>query len=89
MYLGQRVREPAGLKWNADNAKHVRRQLDKIIIDIESGTFSFAEVFPESKNKDHFSDLEHQLLERRKTPEQVLFKEHVWIAHINTIGNQK
>ena len=53
MYLGERVREYAGLKWNENNAKYVRRQLDKIIIDIESETFSFAKVFPESKNKDH------------------------------------
>jgi integrase len=78
MYLGQRVREPAGLKWNEDNAKHVRRQLDKIIIDIESGTFSFAEVFPESKNKDYFAKREQQLLERSKTPDQVYFSDHVW-----------
>ncbi|MBW1764929.1 MAG: DUF3596 domain-containing protein [Deltaproteobacteria bacterium] len=78
MYLGERVREYAGLKWNENNAKYVRRQLDKIIIDIESGAFSFAKVFPESKNKDHFSEREHLLLEKSKTPDQVLFKDHVW-----------
>ena len=36
------------------NAKHVRGQLDKIHIAIESGTFKFAEVFPQSK-KGNFS----------------------------------
>ena len=47
MYLGERVREPAKLKWNDINSKFVRRQLDKIIIDIESGNFSFSQVFPD------------------------------------------
>ena len=77
MYLGERVRESAKLKWNENNSKFVRKQLDKIIVDIDSGTFSFAEVFPESKNKDYFSEREQQLLERSKTPDQVLFKDHV------------
>jgi integrase len=54
MYLGERVRESAKLKWNENNSKFVRKQLDKIIVDIDSGTFSFAEVFPESMNKDYF-----------------------------------
>jgi len=78
MYLGERVRESAKLKWNENNSKFVRKQLDKIIVDIDSGAFSFAEVFPESKNKDYFSEREQQLLERSKTPDQVLFKDHVW-----------
>ena len=32
MYLGERARESSGLTWNYKNAKHVREQLDKIII---------------------------------------------------------
>jgi integrase len=79
MYLGERVRESSGLKWNEDNAKFVRKQLDKIIMDIESVTFSFAKVFPESRRKDYFAEKEHRLLGRNKTPDQVTFNDHVWV----------
>ena len=39
MYLGERVRESSGLKWNDENEKTVRKQLDKIMVYIESGEF--------------------------------------------------
>ncbi len=74
MYLGERVRECSELGWNEKNAKLVREQLDKIIVAIKSGTFRFAQVFPQSKNRDHFSAKEREAYRLRETPEQVLCK---------------
>ena len=45
-YLGQRVREPSGLKDSAANRRLVRRQLDLILAEIENGAFEFAKRFP-------------------------------------------
>jgi len=75
IYLDERVREPAGFDWNDKNAKRVREQLDKIIVAIKSGTFKFAEVFPSSKNRDHFVQREKEVFGTKKTPDQVLCKE--------------
>jgi hypothetical protein len=36
IYLGKRVREPSGLKWNEENFKKVRRAADRIMDAIES-----------------------------------------------------
>ena len=58
IYLDERVRECAGHPWNERNAKEVRAQMDKIIVAIRSGTFRFAEVFPDSKRKDYFAEKE-------------------------------
>lgn len=71
MYLDERVRESSGLVWNEKNAKTVREQLDKIIVAIKSATFRFAEVFPESKNRDHFTAKEREVYRLKETPEQV------------------
>jgi len=78
LYLGERVREPAGLDWNERNAKHVREQLDKIIASIKSGAFRFAEVFPHSKKRNHFQEKEIQAYGLKKTPDQVLLKDYIW-----------
>jgi integrase len=78
IYLGERVREPSGLDWNEKNAKTVREQLDRIIMAIKSGTFRFAEVFPSSKNRDHFSAREKDVYGSKTTPDQVLFKDYAW-----------
>ena len=78
MYLGERVRESSDLVWNDKNAKHVREQLDKIIVGIKSDTFRYAEIFPNSKNADYFSEKERLLFGLNKTPEQVLFKDYAW-----------
>ncbi len=78
MYLGERVRESSGLDWNDKNAKNVRQQLDKIIIEIKSGSFRFAEVFPNSKKLDYFIQKEGLIFGDDKTPEQVLFKDFAW-----------
>jgi len=79
MYLGERVRESSGLTWNDKNVKHVREQLDKIIVGIKSDTFRFAEVFPKSKRAEYFAEKERLLFGLNKTPGQVFFKDHVWI----------
>ena len=79
IYLGERVRESAGLLWNEKNAKHVRGQLDKIIVDINSGAFKFANVFPNSKRASYFAEKELGLSGGNKAPDQVLFGDYVWI----------
>ena len=61
VYIGERVRESSNLPWNESNAKHVRDQLDKIIMAIKSGSFKFAEIFPNSRNKDYLSEKERLL----------------------------
>jgi integrase len=73
-YLGERVREPAGLKDTPANRLKARRQLDLVIAEIDNGVFKFAERFPHSKKKDRFSRLEGKTL--RKGPEEVLFGEY-------------
>jgi integrase len=78
MYLGERVREPSGLSWNKENAKAVRKLLDKIIVQVESNEFKFASTFPESKKKEFFTELENTILKRNKDPYHVLFKNYVW-----------
>lgn len=78
MYLGERVRGSSDLAWNDKNAKHVREQLDKIIVGIKSGTFRYAEIFPNSKKADYFSEKERLLFGLNKTPDQVLFKDYAW-----------
>jgi integrase len=50
----------------------VREQLDRIIVAIKSGTFRFAEVFPKSKNRDHFAVMEREAYPLKETPEQVV-----------------
>ena len=78
MYLGERVRESSGLKWNDENEKTVRKQLDKIMVYIESGEFRFSDTFPKSEKKELFTGLEKKVYKRNKTPDQVLFKDYVW-----------
>jgi len=75
-YLGERVREPSGLPWNEQNARTIRQQLDKIIVAINSGTFRFREVFPNSKKLDYFTEKENLLYKTNKSPDQVLFKDY-------------
>lgn len=73
-YLGERVRESSGLAWNEKTVKDVRRQLDKIILEIQSGTFRFAAVFPKSKKADHFSERERRHFKLKKRPDEVIFE---------------
>jgi integrase len=78
MYLGERVRESSGLKWNDENEKTVRKQLDKIMVYIESGKFCFSDTFPKSEKKELFTGLEEKAYKKNKTSDQILFKEYVW-----------
>jgi len=78
MYLGHRIRESSGLTWNIENAKDVRKQLDRIMVQIESKEFRFAHTFPDSPKKEFFTELEQLLLGRNRNPDQVLFKDYVW-----------
>lgn len=78
LYCGHRVRESSGLRWNNDNAKTVRNQLDKIALSIASGSFEFRTVFPKSKKVEFFYDLERKLFGRTKQPSDVIFNNYVW-----------
>ena len=88
MYLGERVRESSQLDWTAENIKHVREQLDKIVVSIKSGHFRFAEVFPASKKKDYFSEKERQLFGSGRTPGEVNFAEYAkqWYELLKSSG---
>ena len=77
-YLGERIRESSGLAWNETNAKIVRDQLDRIIVDIKSGTFKFGDVFPESKRRDYLTEKERELLDDARSPDQVFLGEYLW-----------
>lgn len=79
MYLDERVRESSDLPWNDKNARQVRKQLDKIIIEINSGDFRFTEVFPNSRRIVFFSEKERLLFGENKGPDEVIFKDYVWI----------
>jgi len=78
MYLDERVRESSGLPWNQKNAKYVRGQLDKIMVQIHSGSFKFADVFPKSKKAKYFTEKELHVFGGNKTPDQVLFRDYAW-----------
>ena len=79
MYFGERVRESSGLLWNDQNVKKVRNQLDAISVAIDSGTFSFADVFPNSRKLEYFREKERALQGSAELPEEVLFEEYAWI----------
>ena len=76
IYLGERAREPSGLDWSDKNARTVREQLDKIMVAIKSGTFRYATVFPESKNREYFAEKERTVYDLKPTPEQVNFRDY-------------
>jgi integrase len=80
MYLDERVRESSGLDWNDDNVKRVRQQLDAIAVAIDSGTFRFADVFPNSRKLVYFRQKERVLFNSKQTPEDVFFEDYagVW-----------
>lgn len=77
-YLDDRARENSGLPWNEKNAKAVREKLDKIIVTVKDGTFRFAEVFPKSKRREFFEELEREAHGLKLSPDQVLFKDFAW-----------
>ena len=74
IYLGKRIREPSGLPWNDQNVRTVRRQLDAIVVAIESGAFRFGDVFPNNKKLEYFRGKEMLLLGGKKAPDQVHFE---------------
>jgi len=76
IYLDERIRESSSLPWNDSNAKHVRDQLDKIIVAIKSDSFKFAEVFPNSRKSEYFTEKERLLFGGNLTSDQVLFKDY-------------
>ncbi len=77
-YLKEPVREPSGLVWTNENMRAVREQLDRIGVQIKSGTFRYAEVFPESKHREFFTTKERELFGFKKSPKDVVFGEYIW-----------
>ncbi len=73
-YLGERVRETSGLEDTPANQTTARKQLDLVMAEIENGVFKFAERFPHSNKKDHFTLMEGRTL--RKDPEDILFGDY-------------
>jgi len=73
-YLGERFRESSGLKDTHNNRLLLRNSLDLIAAEIKNGVFKFAERFPFSKKKLHFSRLEG--LHIKKDPTQITFREY-------------
>lgn len=73
-YFGERVRESSGLIDTRDNRLVLRRKLDLIIAETENGIFVFADRFPKSKRKAHFSNLEGRSI--KKEPDEVSFGEY-------------
>ena len=73
-YLGERVREPSGLEDSQSNREALRKQLDLVTAEIENGVFEFAERFPHSKKKDHYTLLEGKTV--IKDAGEVLFGEY-------------
>jgi len=88
MYLKKRVREPAGLSWNEKNAKKMRERLDRIIVNIKSGTFRFCQEFPESRKKDYFRNKEALVFDFNKRPDEILFLDGAeeWYSTIEAAG---
>ena len=78
VYMEERVRESSGLPWNDENAKRVRQQLDAIAVSIRSGTFKFADVFPNSQKCDYFTQKEREGISTQ-LPDQIHFKDYAWI----------
>ena len=82
-YLGERVREPSGLDDTALNRKNLRIKLNSIVAKIDNGEFSFPKIFPHSKKKNHFAELEGQLI--RLEPQDITFQDYYskWFSGMN------
>lgn len=78
IYLGERVREKAGLDDTKDNAKQVRKQLDMISAAIEARTFRYAKVFPKSRKIEYFRNKENEVYGFKKVPRDVNVKDYTW-----------
>ena len=73
-YLNNRVREPVGLGDTPQNRITIRKKLDKVLAEIDSGKFEFARRFPYSKKKEFFSILETGTYEQ--DPSSITFGEY-------------
>jgi integrase len=71
MYLDVRVRESTGLPWTDKNANDTRKDLDKVMAKIESGTFRFHEAFPLSQKCEYFREREEKAFNFKKQPGDV------------------
>ena len=70
-YLGERIREPAGMVDTAVNRVQLRSQLDLIVAEIETGNLEFAKRFPHSSKRHRITRAEGR--EYRIPPMEVTF----------------
>lgn len=76
-YLGKRIRESSGLPTNKENMKTVRGQLDRINEKILTNEFHFAEIFPQSINKDQITILERKKSGYKESPKEIGCKSYI------------
>jgi integrase len=83
-YMNQRVREPVGLPDTPENRRIIRRKLDLVMAEIDSGEFEFAKRFPYSRKKELFSIMETGTYQ--KDPSDVTFGEYFekWFSDMKT-----
>ena len=88
IYLNERVRESTGLLWNDKNAKNAREQLDKINVAVKSGSFRFADVFPDSKRRNYFAEKEREVYGRELQPNDINVGDYVltWYERLKDSG---
>lgn len=72
-YLNERVRVPSGMEYSENNINICRCQLDQIMQLIAENKLHFAIVFPKSKKKEYFTELELKILKRKPLPSELKF----------------
>ncbi|MFC1590978.1 tyrosine-type recombinase/integrase [Thermodesulfobacteriota bacterium] len=89
-YMGERVRIATGIRWNEENRKKSRKNLDTIQMKIIDGSFRFAKMFPAHKKASYFADKENKLfgIVEVITPEQVSIVPYVnrWFELLKESG---
>lgn len=80
-YLGKRIERSLGLDDTSEGHKKADAWLEKVLTNINAGTFKFAEAFPgaSEKEKDYFTRLEGWIY--KPAPEQIKFGDFLdsWI----------
>lgn len=89
-YLDERVRAGAGLRWNEENRKQARKQLDSIQAKIQDKSFRFAEEFPGHNKSSYFTEKENKLygIVEVITPDKVQIQPYInkWFELLKESG---
>lgn len=71
-YLNERVREKTSFEDTRENVRQARRDLSRIMMQIEDGKFRFADEFPKSPKRKDFTQKEREIRGREKwRPDEV------------------